>query len=133
MAKFKELVRKGRSAFHARPRRRPGERDRSGKLYHYWRDLPGPIWFCGANIYQRFVDSVSSPAVAVELGAWKGRSASLMGVEIANTGKPITFYTVDHFRGSSDEEFHIKDPDLAAGRLFETFLENIGPVSDTCM
>lgn len=62
---------------------------------HYWRGLPGPVWFSGARIYQRYVAGVEGPSIAVELGAWKGRSTCFMGVEIANSGKPIDFYTVD--------------------------------------
>ena len=99
-------------------------------MEHYWRDLPGPIWFCGANIYRRFVGSVVDSAVAVELGAWKGRSAACMGVEIANSGKAIQFSTVDHWQGSRGEDAHDADPDVRAGRLYEVFLENIRPVAE---
>ena len=98
-------------------------------MEHYWRDLPGPVWFSGADIYRRYVASVSGPSVAVELGAWKGRSTCCMGVEIANSGKPITFYTVDHWRGVAGEEGYDADPDEAAGRLFATFQQNIAPVA----
>jgi len=95
----------------------------------YWRELPGPVWFSGAHVYRRFVQSVVGPAVAVELGAWKGRSTSFMGVEIANSGKPIRFTTVDHWRGSEGEELHDADQDVQSGRLYEVFLENIRPVA----
>jgi hypothetical protein len=98
-------------------------------LDHYWLDLPGPVWFSGANLYRRFVESVTAPAIAVELGAWKGRSACFMGVEIANSGKPIRFTTIDHWRGSDGEELHDADPDVRAGRLYEIFLENVRPVA----
>lgn len=96
---------------------------------HYWLDLPGPVWFSGAEIYRRFVENVTGPAVAVELGAWKGRSACFMGVEIANSGKPIRFTTVDHWQGSVGEEVHDSDPDVRSGQLYEVFLENIRPVA----
>src|SRR5437016_1902577 len=99
------------------------------EMDHYWLDLPGPVWFSGANLYRRFVDSVTGPVVAVELGAWKGRSACCMGVEIANSGKPIRFTTVDHWLGSAGEDSHHSDPDVRAGRLYEVFLENIRPVA----
>jgi Methyltransferase domain len=99
-------------------------------LDHYWLDLPGPVWFSGANLYRRFVESVTAPAVAVELGAWKGRSACFMGVEIANSGKPIRFTTIDHWRGSAGEEVQEADPDIQSGRLYEVFLENIRPVAE---
>jgi predicted O-methyltransferase YrrM len=75
------------------------------------------------------VASVNGPSIAVELGAWKGRSTCFMGVEIANSGKPIRFFTVDHWLGSADEESNNRDPDVQAGRLFEVFQRNIIPVA----
>jgi hypothetical protein len=98
-------------------------------LDHYWRDLPGQQWFSGAEVFRRYVDSVTGPSVAVELGAWKGRSTSCMGVEIVNSGKPVTFYSVDHWQGSEGEEGCDLDADLRAGRLFDVFLQNIEPVA----
>jgi len=94
-----------------------------------WRDLPGPNWFSGANIYRRFVASVTMPAVAVELGAWKGRSACCMGAEIARSGRPIRFFAVDHWQGSAGEAPHEQDEDVRADRLYEIFLENIAPLA----
>jgi hypothetical protein len=99
----------------------------SAAIEHYWRDLPGPIWFSGADIFARFVRDCREPAVAVELGAWKGRSTACMGVEIARSGKTIAFHSVDHWLGS-EEASHSQDADLAAGRLYEVFLANIAPV-----
>jgi predicted O-methyltransferase YrrM len=98
-------------------------------MEHYWLDLPGPVWFSGADIYRRYVESVTGPSTAVELGAWKGRSTCFMGVEIANSGKPISFYTVDHWRGSAGEADYDSDLDLASGRLFKIFLKNIEAVA----
>jgi len=106
-----------------------GDNNSTRHMDHYWLDLPGPNWFSGADIYRRYVASVSGPSVAVELGAWKGRSTSFMGVEIANSGKAIRFFTVDHWRGSQDEESNKSDPDVQAGRLFEVFQQNIAPVA----
>ncbi len=59
----------------------------------------------------------------VEVGCWKGRSAAFMAVEIANSEKPITFYCVDHWRGSN-EIAHKKDPELF--RIYEIFRKNLG-------
>ena len=98
-------------------------------MEHYWLDLPGPVWFSGADVYRDYVRSVTGPSVAVELGAWKGRSTCFMGVEIANSGKPIRFFAVDHWRGTPGEDAHETDPDVREGRLFETFQHNIGPVA----
>ena len=50
-----------------------------------------------------------------------------MAVEIANSGKNIRFYTVDTWKGIEKAE-HYADPDVQAGTLYETFLENIAPV-----
>lgn len=96
---------------------------------HYWERLPGPNWFYGADIYRAYVESAKGPSVAVELGSWKGRSASFMGVEIANSGKKIDFYAIDHWHGSEGESAHSADPDVASGRLYDVFLENIAPVA----
>jgi hypothetical protein len=98
-------------------------------MEHYWLDLPGPNWFSGSALYSRFVAGVTGHAVAVELGSWKGRSTSFMGVEIANSGKSIEFHTVDHWRGSPGEGDHKSDSDVINGRLFEVFEANIAPIA----
>jgi hypothetical protein len=97
-------------------------------IRHYWRGLPGPVWFSGADIYAAFVASAEEPALAVELGAWKGRSTCFMGVEIANSGKSIEFWTVDTWLGSPGETGY-EDCDLEGGTLFEAFSANIKPVA----
>jgi peptidoglycan/xylan/chitin deacetylase (PgdA/CDA1 family) len=99
------------------------------EIRHYWDELPGPMWFSAADIYARQVARAEAGSVFVELGAWKGRGTAFMGVEIANSGKAIRFFTVDHWRGG-DDEGHALDEDVQAGRLYETFLANIAPVSE---
>ncbi|HEX3424107.1 MAG TPA: class I SAM-dependent methyltransferase [Sphingomicrobium sp.] len=98
-------------------------------MKHFYLELPGPNWFSGAEIYRRFVKSVRNPSIAVELGAWKGRSTCFMAVEIANSNAPIRFFTIDHWQGSIGEEGHDADTDKAEGRLFETFVRNTEPVA----
>jgi hypothetical protein len=94
---------------------------------HYWHKLPGPLWFDGATIFAEQVKRAKGGALFVELGAWKGRSTVCMAVEIANSGKDIEFYSVDHWHGSED---HREDHDVRDGRLFKVFLENIRPVKN---
>jgi len=101
----------------------------SRRLKHRWEALPGPIWFSATQIYKRQVERARNRSVFVEVGAWKGRSALFMAVEIANSGKKIEFYSVDHWLGS-DETAHDGDEDVTAGRLYETFLANIEPVKN---
>lgn len=98
---------------------------------HYWNQLPpetdGLKWFAGVDIYASQVARAKDGAVFVELGAWKGRSTVFMAVEILNSGKQITFHSVDHWQGS-DELAHLNDADVGQGRLYEAFLKNIEPV-----
>ena len=96
-------------------------------MEHYWRSLPGPVWFSATSIYKQQVARARPKAAFVELGAWKGRSTVFMAVEIINSGKDIDFYTVDHWLGSAETEHH-RDADAIAGRLFSVFMANIAPV-----
>lgn len=52
-----------------------------------------------------------------------------MGAEIANSGKSIHLYAIDHWLGS-DEDGHRADEDLSRGGLYQVFLENIRPVAN---
>lgn len=68
----------------------------------------------------------------MEVGAWQGRSAAFMAVEIVNSGKQIQFDIVDHWLGSEEHHnpgntFHeprLQDSDW----LYEQFLRNLNPV-----
>lgn len=90
---------------------------------HYFEQIEG--WFKFRQAYTEAVAQAQGPAVFVEVGSWKGKSACFMGVEIANSGKPITFYCVDHWKGS-DEPEHRADADRK--RLFTVFKDNIAPL-----
>ena len=95
-------------------------------MRHYHETIQG--WCCYTPLYARMVETApaEAPSVFVELGCWKGRSAAFMGVEIINSGKPITFHAIDWFRGS-DEPEHRADPEVAS--LYEVFRRNSRPVS----
>lgn len=97
-------------------------------MEHYWLAIEGPQWFSGGGIFAEQVRSAVGGAVFVELGAWKGRSASFMGVEIANSGKPIAFFSVDHWGGTPGESAHDTDADVQGGTLYEAFMRNTDPV-----
>jgi len=95
-------------------------------MRHIFRTIPG--WFSFAGVYEDAVRlAPDDGAVFVEVGAWKGKSTSFMAVTIANSGKHIDFYVVDHWLGSDEKAHHI-DPDVKAGRLYEVFKRNIQPV-----
>ena len=83
----------------------------------------GEDWFTYSSFYSQMVQEFPSGSKFVEVGTWKGKSASYMCVEIANSGKDIEFYCVDNWEGSVE---HQGNPDLP--RLFEIFTENMTPV-----
>jgi len=90
---------------------------------HYFDQIEG--WFKFRQAYRDAVANAQDGALFCEVGSWKGRSAAFMGVEIANSGKAITLYCVDHWKGS-DEPEHKADPDRK--RLFTVFKDNIAPL-----
>lgn len=95
-----------------------------GGVKHFYKSIPGSCPF--RDFYIEMVRKAPrTPQVFVEIGCWKGRSAALMATEIANSGKPIKFFTVDHFNGSPN---HGEDPDVAAGRLEAVARRNLAPV-----
>lgn len=68
---------------------------------HTYQNLGG--WFNFQDIYSKMVALHTDGAHFVEIGTCLGKSASFMGVEIYNSGKDITFETVDTFKGSPSE------------------------------
>jgi predicted O-methyltransferase YrrM len=73
------------------------------------------------------VSKFNDGAHFVEVGVWKGMSASYMAVEIINSGKNIKFDCVDTW------EFYDSFEDInevAYNGLYDTFIKNIEPVKD---
>lgn len=79
----------------------------------------GEEWFGYPNLYQDIVNSFADGSRFVEIGCWKGRSASFMATEIHNQGKQIELTCIDTWRGSEDHQ-QIDGID----RLYETFCTN---------
>lgn len=103
-------------------------------MEHYYHHI-GENWFNYEDLYSRMVKEHRDGCVFVEVGSWKGRSASYMGVEIINSGKKILFTCVDTFRGSEEHidpkswcfcEPLSKDPDY----LYNEFTKNTEPIID---
>ena len=95
-------------------------------MEHYYQNIQG--WFIYQEIYDIAVQTAQDGAHFVEVGSWRGRSTSYMGVSIANSGKDIKFDAIDTWRGSLDEEVHQKDPSVVNDTLYDEFLVNIEPV-----
>jgi len=100
-------------------------------LAHYWESIHGFFDYGNTTFYKKIVDQTPGPAHFVEIGSWKGRSASYMAVEIANSKKLIRFDCVDTWSGSEEhQEGNVcEDPDVVNGTLLDTFLNNMKPVA----
>lgn len=94
-------------------------------MEHFYQNIEG--WFCYESIYQRAVTDATNGSHFVEVGAWKGKSTSYMGVLIANSGKDIKFDVVDTWMGSSE---HQNLPAIVNGTLFEEFMTNMEPIKN---
>jgi cephalosporin hydroxylase len=112
-------------------------------MEHFYTNIHG--WADGiTSLYQQMVSSVPAPEMRfngsgfspvavrpyhfVEVGAWKGKSAAFMAVEIINSGKDIKFDCIDTWEGSDIEPEHLADEDVKAGTLYEAFIDAMKPV-----
>jgi len=93
------------------------------KIDHFFND---PMFeqgmFTYPNLYASMVREFGDGSHFVEIGCWKGQSASFMGVEIHNSGKRIKFDCVDHW--SDAEGCPGPDSWVQSGKLFEKFMSN---------
>lgn len=92
---------------------------------HFYQQIPG--WFSFRALYARMVRKAKDGAHFVEVGSWKGRSATFMAVEIANSRKRILFDCIDTWKGSKEPK-HLADPSVKNGTLFSEFMRNTEPV-----
>ena len=93
-------------------------------MEHFYQNI-GEDWFSYPNLYKRIVDNSQDGAKLVEVGSWKGRSASFMAVEIINSNKNIKFDCVDTWKGSIE---HTDYDVITEEKLYDVFLSNIEPV-----
>jgi hypothetical protein len=99
-------------------------------MRHYYETVDG--WF-GPRVrpaLDKMLASLPSdrPSTFVQIGTWVGRATSYLGVEIINSGKPITLIAIDHFKGSEEIRNHKRAAGIATS--YETFLRNVQPVAD---
>ena len=94
-------------------------------MQHYYKNI-GEDWFTYPNLYRSAVAQYDN-ARFLEVGSWKGRSVSFLGVEVKNQEKNIHITCVDTWCGSVDH------PDFAkidGNVIYNTFIENIEPIKD---
>jgi cephalosporin hydroxylase len=100
-------------------------------MEHFYQDIPG--WFDFEEIYHAFVATAPSPSHFVEVGAWYGKSAAFMAVEISNSKKNIRFDVVDHWEGSWEHNeggVAVDENLVTSGSVFDQFLKYTAPVRD---
>lgn len=93
-------------------------------MEHFYYNI-GENWFTYAQFYHSMVQKAIDGSHFVEIGSWKGRSASFMAVEIHNSNKKIKFDCVDTWKGSIE---HVDDLFVKEDTLYSEFLKNIEPV-----
>lgn len=95
-------------------------------MEHFYQNI-GEDWFTFPNLYRDIIKKYGNNSHFVEVGSWKGRSASFMGVEIHNSGLDIKFDCVDTWNGSAE---HQEMDVVKKSELYVEFLNNISPVID---
>lgn len=93
---------------------------------HFYQNIQG--WFDFDNIYRRMVEQAHNNSHFVEVGTWKGKSASYMCVEIANSGKKIKFDCVDIWTGAGG--VYDNDSSVKNKTLYEEFISNMDSVKE---
>lgn len=96
-------------------------------MEHFYHKTQGEDWFTYPNLYKQMVNIAPNNAHFVEVGVWKGRSASFMAVEIINSNKNIRFDLVDHWEGSEE---HLDMNEVKEHKIYDIFLSNIEPVKN---
>ena len=70
------------------------------KIDHYYHSLEG--WFNMEQQYLELLNATPEGGVFIELGCYKGKSTSFIGVEIHKRKRDINFFAVDSFQGATN-------------------------------
>jgi predicted O-methyltransferase YrrM len=70
------------------------------KIDHYYHLLEG--WFNMEAQYLELLDATPEGGTFVELGCYKGKSTSFIGVEIHKQKRDINFFAIDSFEGATN-------------------------------
>jgi predicted O-methyltransferase YrrM len=70
------------------------------KIDHYYHLVEG--WFNMEKQYLELLDATPEGGVFVELGCYKGKSTSFIGVEIHKQKRDINFFAIDSFEGATN-------------------------------
>ena len=103
-------------------------------MEHFYQNI-GEDWMDFQELYSEMVNYFPDNSHFVEVGSWKGRSASYMSVEILNSKKRIQFDCVDTWLGSVEHTdpnslFFVEELINDKDWLYYQFLNNTRPVCD---
>jgi hypothetical protein len=70
------------------------------KIEHYYHLIEG--WFNMEKQYLELLDATPQGGTFVELGCYKGKSTSFIGVEIHKQKRDINFFAIDSFQGATN-------------------------------
>jgi predicted O-methyltransferase YrrM len=99
------------------------------KIDHYYHLIEG--WFNMETQYLELLNATPEGGVFVELGCYKGKSTSFIGVEIHKQKRDIEFIAVDSFQGatnSTDENEFIAYQNISD--FEETYRYNVYPIGN---
>jgi hypothetical protein len=99
------------------------------KIDHYYHSLEG--WFNMEQQYLELLDATPEGGVFVELGCYKGKSTSFIGVEIHKRKRDINFFAVDSFQGAtnSTDANEIKAYE-GISEIEESYTYNVAPIGN---
>jgi predicted O-methyltransferase YrrM len=99
------------------------------KIDHYYHLLEG--WFNMEKQYLELLDATPEGGTFVELGCYKGKSTSFIGVEIHKRKKDINFFAIDSFQGAtnSTDANEIKAYE-GISEIKESYTYNVAPIGN---
>jgi len=87
----------------------------------HWQKADG--FFNFEQFYASIADNLQRGAIAVEVGAYKGKSILYLAEALLQRGVSCDLFAVDHFKGSEEHN-------ISAGQLLSEYLENVYPMRD---
>jgi predicted O-methyltransferase YrrM len=99
------------------------------KIDHYYHSLEG--WFNMEEQYLELLNATPDGGTFVELGCYKGKSTSFIGVEIHKRKRDINFFAIDSFQGATNST-DINEIKAYEGisEIEESYTYNVAPIGN---
>ena len=99
------------------------------KIDHYYQLLEG--WFNMETQYLELLDATPEGGTFVELGCYKGKSTSFIGVEIHKQKRDINFFAIDSFEGATNSN-DVNEVKAYEGisEIEESYTYNVSPIGN---